>query len=588
MIDPASGTDRVADVVVGGRAHRRRRAQRRRRRARRRARRHRGRRRRPRRHARADRPPRPRVPRPRRLLRRARPGRRADRCAPVVVDGGTSGVATFTLARNWLEGSGAGHAGAGVHGPVPALPRHRRLHLPQAAHRRRRAEPRPRLDRRRPRRPRRHRRRLQGAGHPHGRRHAQPVPVRRPAGGGRQAGDGAPRPLPAHPDHHQRGPAHDPARRRRHHARLPGRRRPARPRDRRRHARVRRRRRPRRPARRRPLGHRLPLPHRPPPVRRRLPAALDLDRPQHLQRRRPRRFAAADDVEDLGARRRPAGGRGDGDDRPGRRRSAGRTSWAAWPSGGPPRSRVLRIEDGPVELSDGHETITADRQLVPVGCVRGGAVAAGRRAWCRRDAPGSPRCGPPVAGRGDAPRRGQRRPLPGRRRRPARRRDDRHRARRADRGDGAPLRGGRRHAGPTACGRRWPTTGTPCARRTTCPARSACVSWDATSSWPGWAPGADGPAAASVAPGRPLPAPVDPPLGRRGRRRLPALRLPRVGLRVRRPLRGHPVAARRAHPRPGRGRRLRRGGRARAGVGAARLRRCRPGSRPARPGRTPR
>ena len=33
---------------------------------------------------------------------------------------------------------------------------------------------------------------------------------------------------------------------------------------------------------------------------------------------------------------------------------------------------MLRIEDGPVELSDGHETITADRQLVPVGCVRGG------------------------------------------------------------------------------------------------------------------------------------------------------------------------------------------------------------------------
>jgi len=33
---------------------------------------------------------------------------------------------------------------------------------------------------------------------------------------------------------------------------------------------------------------------------------------------------------------------------------------------------VLRVEDGPVALSDGHETITADRELVPVGCVRAG------------------------------------------------------------------------------------------------------------------------------------------------------------------------------------------------------------------------
>ncbi|MDD9368709.1 MAG: amidohydrolase/deacetylase family metallohydrolase [Acidimicrobiales bacterium] len=33
---------------------------------------------------------------------------------------------------------------------------------------------------------------------------------------------------------------------------------------------------------------------------------------------------------------------------------------------------VLRVADGPVDLSDGHETITADRHLVPVGCVRAG------------------------------------------------------------------------------------------------------------------------------------------------------------------------------------------------------------------------
>jgi dihydroorotase len=33
---------------------------------------------------------------------------------------------------------------------------------------------------------------------------------------------------------------------------------------------------------------------------------------------------------------------------------------------------VLRVEDGPVALSDGYESITADRQLVPAGCVRAG------------------------------------------------------------------------------------------------------------------------------------------------------------------------------------------------------------------------
>jgi dihydroorotase len=33
---------------------------------------------------------------------------------------------------------------------------------------------------------------------------------------------------------------------------------------------------------------------------------------------------------------------------------------------------VLRIEEGPAELSDGFEVVQADRRLVPVGCVRGG------------------------------------------------------------------------------------------------------------------------------------------------------------------------------------------------------------------------
>ncbi|MFI5040936.1 MAG: amidohydrolase/deacetylase family metallohydrolase [Acidimicrobiales bacterium] len=34
---------------------------------------------------------------------------------------------------------------------------------------------------------------------------------------------------------------------------------------------------------------------------------------------------------------------------------------------------VLRIDEGPVELSDGYETLTAERYLTPVGCLRGDA-----------------------------------------------------------------------------------------------------------------------------------------------------------------------------------------------------------------------
>jgi len=39
---------------------------------------------------------------------------------------------------------------------------------------------------------------------------------------------------------------------------------------------------------------------------------------------------------------------------------------------------VLRIDDGPALLSDGHETITAGRRLTPIGCVRGGTWIAAR------------------------------------------------------------------------------------------------------------------------------------------------------------------------------------------------------------------
>jgi dihydroorotase len=41
-------------------------------------------------------------------------------------------------------------------------------------------------------------------------------------------------------------------------------------------------------------------------------------------------------------------------------------------AGRPAEISLLTIEEGPATLTDGHETITAERRLVPVGCVRGG------------------------------------------------------------------------------------------------------------------------------------------------------------------------------------------------------------------------
>ena len=42
---------------------------------------------------------------------------------------------------------------------------------------------------------------------------------------------------------------------------------------------------------------------------------------------------------------------------------------------------VLRVEDGPADLSDGYETLTAPRRLVPVGCLRAGEwIGAGHAA----------------------------------------------------------------------------------------------------------------------------------------------------------------------------------------------------------------
>ena len=34
---------------------------------------------------------------------------------------------------------------------------------------------------------------------------------------------------------------------------------------------------------------------------------------------------------------------------------------------------VLAVEEGPHDVSDGYETVTVDRRLVPVGCLRAGA-----------------------------------------------------------------------------------------------------------------------------------------------------------------------------------------------------------------------
>jgi dihydroorotase len=48
--------------------------------------------------------------------------------------------------------------------------------------------------------------------------------------------------------------------------------------------------------------------------------------------------------------------------------------------GRPAEVSVLRIDDAPAELSDGHETITVDRRLEPVGCVRAGDWIPAARA----------------------------------------------------------------------------------------------------------------------------------------------------------------------------------------------------------------
>jgi dihydroorotase len=57
-----------------------------------------------------------------------------------------------------------------------------------------------------------------------------------------------------------------------------------------------------------------------------------------------------------------------------------RHEYGSLEAGRPAEISVLDVEEGPVALTDGHETITAERRLVPVGCVRGGewveAIAA--------------------------------------------------------------------------------------------------------------------------------------------------------------------------------------------------------------------
>lgn len=73
---------------------------------------------------------------------------------------------------------------------------------------------------------------------------------------------------------------------------------------------------------------------------------------------------------------------------------------------------VLRIDEGPAEFSDGFETIVGERRLVPVGCVRGGTwyEASGRYgpsatfgADLRRPGRGRPSTGRPGPGPDDSP-----------------------------------------------------------------------------------------------------------------------------------------------------------------------------------------
>ncbi len=72
--------------------------------------------------------------------------------------------------------------------------------------------------------------------------------------------------------------------------------------------------RPRRAPRHRALGHRLPVRDRAPAVRPGVPADDDLHRPQRVQRRRAGGVAGGDDVEGVGARRAAHRRRRDGDD----------------------------------------------------------------------------------------------------------------------------------------------------------------------------------------------------------------------------------------------------------------------------------
>ena len=452
---------------------------------------------------------------------------------PVVVDGGTSGVATFTLRPQLARGIRRRHAGAGVHGPLPALPGHRRLHLPQAAHRRRRAQPRPRLDARPPWPPtatwwsasrcgpptRATTRTARSCRAPSRSRGAKPVMVHL----GRfphtptitneallttlRAGDVITHAFRAGGGQLDPGSGGG-------------------------HARVRAT--PSSGASASTSATRAPTSATGPPAACSTPATCPHSISTDLNIYNvdePGRLAADDHVEDLGARRRPARRRGHGDHR------AGDVDPPAGRAGQPgrrPRRRghgAAASRTARSQLSDGHESITADRQLVPVGCVRGGrwlpvdALVAGMMPG--RLGRTARACG---RGRASRPRAASAAAWPAPR--PAHRGRDRTPDARGGRATAAapPAAPTCRPAtaSPTGCGPRWPTTGTRCAPRPTCPGPSACACSAATSS----SPASAGPGTASGRRhGRPLPAPVDPAVRRRGRRRLPALRLPRLGLR---------------------------------------------------------
>ena len=428
-------------------------------------------------------------------------GRRAG--VPVVIDGGTSGVATFDLARAAVIDHPARDQGPALHRSQPAVPGDEGLHLPQAGDRQRPAQPRRGVAGRLPGAQRRHHRRAQGARLPRRRRPALAVPRRGPAARRRPAGDGPPGPASRTRRRSPRRTAASAAQRRHHHPRVPRWRRPAR------------RRRPAsrrssatpssaacastsatpaptsasaRPARLFDLGY---LPHT---------ISTDLNVFNiggpvfSLTDTMSKVWAMGVDLPAVIAH---------GHRQHGHAASGGPTRSARWPRAVRRRLSVLRIDEHAVELSDGFESITAERRLVAEGCVRAGTWMPARLPVPASSMPSEPCSGAAQDSRSRSARPGVRAVLaPGVHRR----------------------RAGRRRR--------------PTARRSRCSASELAVARQASGG---------------------LLAVADRCLHRSTRLSVgwvdgecAALRLPRLALGRRRPLRGDPVDAGRADPRAGR------------------------------------